>query len=97
MIISAVVQAIINSVDFGMSPAEAVTAPRIHCEGKRIHAEATVQGRVVEELRALGHKVEHGHLSFDPVMGRAHVVSALAGRLRGGADPRGGAGVAYAG
>jgi gamma-glutamyltranspeptidase/glutathione hydrolase len=96
VIISAVVQAIINSVDFGMSPVEAVTAPRIHCEGPRIHAEATVQGRVVEELRALGHQVEHGHLSFDPVMGRAHVVSALAGRLRGGADPRGGAGMAYA-
>jgi gamma-glutamyltranspeptidase/glutathione hydrolase len=39
--------------------------------------------------------VEQGYLSFDPVMGRAHVVSALDGRLRGGADPRGGAGVAY--
>ena len=97
VIISAVVQAIINSVDFGMSPVEAVTAPRIHCEGKRVYAEATVQGRVVEELRGLGHEVEQGYLSFDPVMGRAHVVSALDGGLRGGADPRGGAGVAYAG
>jgi hypothetical protein len=24
-------------IDFGMSPVEAVTVPRIHCEGKGIH------------------------------------------------------------
>jgi gamma-glutamyltranspeptidase len=70
--------------------------PRIHCEGGAIHAEATVQSRVVEELRALGHEVRHGHDSFDPVMGRAQVVTWLAGTLQGGSDPRGGAGVAYA-
>jgi len=29
-------------------------------------------------------------------MGRAHLVNASNGRVRGGADPRGGAGLAYA-
>ena len=96
MIISATLQAILNVVDFGMSPVEAVTVPRIHCEGKGIHAEATIQLSVVNELRAMGHTVQHSPHSFEPIMSRAHVISTIGGRLRGGADPRGGAGVAYA-
>ncbi len=95
VIISATLQAILNVIDFGMSPVEAVTVPRIHCEGRGIHAEATVQGAVVDELRALGHQVVHSPHSFEPIMSRAHVISTLGGRMRGGADPRGGAGVAY--
>ena len=33
VIISAVLQTIINIVDFEMSPLEPVTVPRIHCDG----------------------------------------------------------------
>ena len=33
---------------------------------------------------------------FEPMMSRAHVISTLGGKMRGGADPRGGAGVGYA-
>ena len=95
VIISATLQAILNVIDFGMSPVEAVTVPRIHCEGKGIHAEATVQRVVVDALRAMGHKVVHSAHSFEPIMSRAHVISTLGGRMRGGADPRGGAGVGY--
>jgi hypothetical protein len=43
----------------------------------------------------MGHKVVHSPHSFEPIMSRAHVISAIGGRMRGGADPRGGAGVAY--
>lgn len=96
VIISATLQAILNVVDFRMSPVEAVTVPRIHCEGKGIHAEATVQQDVVDALRAMGHEVIHSPHSFEPLMSRAHVISTIGGRVRGGADPRGGAGVAYA-
>lgn len=96
VIISATLQAILNVVDFGMSPVEAVTVPRIHCEGRGIQAEATVQASVVAALRAMGHQVTHSPHSFEPLMSRAHVIATLDGRLRGGADPRGGAGVAYA-
>ena len=96
VIISATLQAILNVVDFGMSPIEAVTVPRIHCEGKGIQAEATIQLDVIRELRAMGHEVTHSPISFEPIMSRAHVIAKLGGRLRGGADPRGGAGVAYA-
>jgi len=96
VIISAVLQSILNVVDFGMSPVEAVTVPRIHSEGRGITAEATVQLSVVRELEAMGHKVTHSPNSLEPQMSRAHLIVAENGRMRGGADPRGGAGVAYA-
>jgi len=96
VIISATLQAILNVVDFGMSPVEAVTVPRIHCEGLGIHTEATVPRSVIKELRALGHTVLQSAHSFEPSMSRAHVISTIGGRMRGGADPRGGAGVVYA-
>jgi gamma-glutamyltranspeptidase / glutathione hydrolase len=47
-------------------------------------------------LRGLGHKIVHSPHSFEPMMSRAHVISTLGGKMRGGADPRGGAGVGYA-
>jgi gamma-glutamyltranspeptidase/glutathione hydrolase len=94
VIISAVLQTILNIVDFAMSPVEAVTVPRIHHEGGAIHAEARVQENVVRDLEALGHQVEHSPISFNPVMARAHAISIdETGRWRGGADPRSGAGI----
>lgn len=96
VIISAVLQTILNIVDFGMSPVEAVTVPRIHCEGAAVHAEARVQGSVCRDLESLGHTVKQSVLSFDPVMSRGHVITVRDGTWQGGADPRGGGGVAYA-
>lgn len=96
VIISATLQGILNIVDFGMSPVEAVTVPRIHCEGRGIHAEATIQRSVIEKLRSMGHQVFHSPHSFEPIMSRAHVISTIGGQMRGGSDPRGGAGVSYA-
>ena len=97
VIISAVLQTILNIVDFGMSPVEAVTVPRIHCEGKAIHAEARLQDSEMNALQAMGHEVKRNAISFDPVMSRGHVIVVDEdGGWRGGADPRGGGGVAYA-
>lgn len=94
VIISAVLQSILNVVDFGMSPAEAVMAPRIHCEGGPILAEARMPARVRQELEKLGHTVQRSAVSFDPVMARAHLIQIDGeNRWRGGADPRGGGAV----
>lgn len=95
VIISAVLQTILNIVDFGMSPVEAVTVPRIHHEGGALHLEARAQDSVVAALERMGHRVERSPYSFDPVMARAHVAVAGPDGWRGGADPRGGGGVAY--
>lgn len=96
VIISSVLQTILNIVDFAMSPVEAVSAPRIHCEGGPIFAEARIEGRTVRELTAMGHDVRHSAISYDPQQSRAHAILVEDGRWRGGADPRGGGGVARA-
>ena len=96
VIISAVLTTIVNVIDFGMSAVEAVSFPRIHCEGGPVFCEARVQGDVVEGLRVLGHDARHSVISYDPVMSRAHAVLLRDGQVAGGADPRGGGGVAIA-
>ncbi|MCP5156127.1 MAG: gamma-glutamyltransferase [Ectothiorhodospiraceae bacterium] len=97
VIISSVLQTILNVVDFGMSPAEAVAATRIHCEGRAVHAEARMPDAVKRGLEGLGHTVRRSPVSYDPYMSRAHCIAiddARDARWRGGADPRGGGGVA---
>lgn len=91
-ICSGVVQAISNIVDFGMSPVEAVSAPRIHAEGDAIEAEARIPRAVVAALEARGHTVAHSFYSYDYTSGRPHIVTrdSRTGRLGGAADPRGG-------
>jgi gamma-glutamyltranspeptidase/glutathione hydrolase len=96
VIISSVLTTIVNAIDFGMSAVEAVSFPRIHCEGGPVFCEARVQGDVVEGLRALGHEVRHSPISYDPTMSRAHAILLRDGRPTGAADPRGGGGVAIA-
>jgi gamma-glutamyltranspeptidase/glutathione hydrolase len=96
VIISAVLTTIVNVIDFGMSAVEAVSFPRIHCEGGPVFCEARVPGDVVEGLLALGHEVRQSAISYDPTMSRAHAILLQGGRVTGGADPRGGGGVAIA-
>lgn len=96
VIISAVLTTIVNVIDFGMSAVEAVSFPRIHCEGGPVFCEARVQGDVVEGLRALGHEVRLSPISYDPTMARAHAILLRDGKATAGADPRGGGGVAIA-
>ncbi|HEV7266312.1 MAG TPA: gamma-glutamyltransferase [Falsiroseomonas sp.] len=96
VIISSVLTTIVNAIDFGMTAVEAVSFPRIHCEGGPVFCEARVQGDVVEGLRALGHEVRHSPVSYDPGMSRAHAIMLRDGKVAGGADPRGGGGVAVA-
>ncbi|WP_291296787.1 gamma-glutamyltransferase [Elioraea sp.] len=91
-IISSVAQTISNVIDFGMSAAEAVAAPRIHAEGSAVQAEARVSARVVDALRASGLAVEHRPYSYDPSFSRAQCLIADAGTWSGGSDPRTGSG-----
>ncbi|MCC7426662.1 MAG: gamma-glutamyltransferase [Alphaproteobacteria bacterium] len=92
-IISSVTQTISNIVDFAMSPAEAVAAPRIHAEGGPVQAEARIQATVIEGLRARGLKVERRPYAYDPTFSRAQVAMADgAGGWKVGSDPRTGSG-----
>ncbi len=91
-IISGVAQTISNLLDFGMSPVEAVSAPRIHCEGDTLEVEARFEQSVLAGLEARGHPVRRSYYSYDYTSGRPHVARRWpdGARLDGGADPRGG-------
>jgi len=48
---------IMNMIDFGMTPLEAVSAPRVHCEGGPVTVESRLLPGVVAELQRRGHEV----------------------------------------
>jgi gamma-glutamyltranspeptidase/glutathione hydrolase len=82
------VQIISNLVDFGMTPQEAISAPRFnHIEGTKVGLEPAIRPEVKEELRRRGHQVVGGNPES---FGGAHavVVDAACGALVGGSDPR---------
>ncbi len=96
VIISAVLQTIINIVVHAISPVEGVTVPSIHCEGGAVHVEARIEGSQIASLEALGHDVVQSSWSFDPVMARAHVIALDERGWRGGGNPRSGGDIAIA-
>ena len=91
-----VLQAIVNMVDFGMTPVEAVSAPRVHCEGGQVDVEARAYFAVKDEMEARGRTVSKSEYSYDPFFSLVHVATAdpATGRLEGAADPRGRGGLA---
>ena len=85
---SAVSQAISNVIDFGMSPVEAVVAPRWHSEGTPVYAELRIPRRVIGELRQRGMEVVHSNHNYEPAFANVQIAMAVDGGFRGGSDPR---------
>src|SRR5205809_70704 len=57
-IMSAVTQTIVNVVDFGDGPQDAVNRPRVHDEGEGVLVDSRIPESVRAELADLGHKVQ---------------------------------------
>jgi gamma-glutamyltranspeptidase/glutathione hydrolase len=57
-IMSALVQSLVNVLDFGLGVQDAVTAPRIHCEGPVTEVDAHVGQVIADGLVGLGHQVK---------------------------------------
>lgn len=93
-ITSAVLQAIVNLVDFGMSPVEAVSAPRFHSEGRALFCEDRVPQRTVARLREKGIEIEQSPYNYHSSFGRVQCVSRSGEEYRGASDPRGDGGCA---
>jgi gamma-glutamyltranspeptidase/glutathione hydrolase len=90
-IVSGVVQTILNMLVNRMTPAEAVSAARIHCEGPEVDCEARIPTATIAELKRRGLAPRHSVFSYDYASGRPHVAVRYAdGSLGGGADPRAG-------
>lgn len=85
---SAVSQAISNIIDFGMSPVEAVSAPRFHSEGNPVYCEARVSARTVAAMRARGVTVEQSLMNYENKFGCVQLAMLDDTGFRGGSDPR---------
>ncbi len=83
---SALTQTLVNLIDFGMSPFEAVAAPRISVTGNTIDLSNRIPRYVSDELAARGQRVARSHLSY--AFAAPHLLSRIGGRLQGGADPQ---------
>lgn len=57
-IMSAVMQCIINVIDYGMGIQDAVSFPRIHCEDANLLVDSRIDPAVIDDLRARGHQVD---------------------------------------
>ena len=87
-IMSAVVQSLVNVLDFGTGVQEAVSAPRVHCEGPRTEAEARLDPAVRSALEQRGHRlhvIEETMSSFSFARPNGILIDAD-GRLHGGVN-----------
>jgi gamma-glutamyltranspeptidase/glutathione hydrolase len=93
-IITGVLQALLNVLDHGLSPVEAVSAPRFDCQSAKLDCEARIPSWVKAELATRGFEVVPNPAPY----GQFALVQAITrdpatGRLAGGADPRSGGAV----
>ena len=92
VIVSAVFQSILNSINYNMTPTEAVSAPRIHTESGKVFLEARIRSDHKEKLAELGFNVVQEQFPYNPMMARSQLIAIdeKSGELSGGSDPRGG-------
>ena len=86
-IITAVLQVLLNVIDFGMNIQDAVDAPRFHHQWKpdRLYLENGISPDTVALLKARGHAVEY---SSGVVLARVEAILIDAGWLQGATDSR---------
>ena len=87
-IITAVLQVILNVVDFGMNVQDAVDFPRVHHQWKpdRLDYERGVSPDTLAVLRKMGYVIEEAH---PRVLARVETIEVSGGFLQGGHDDRG--------
>ena len=86
--ISAVLQVIVNVVDFGLDVQEAISSPRLHCDATTTTVDSRVGAKVIDELSALGHRVRAIEEDILVVsLGRPSAIRLDGAGLRGGLDP----------
>jgi gamma-glutamyltranspeptidase/glutathione hydrolase len=87
-IVTGILQTIVNVLDHGMTPVEAVSAPRVDYQGDVVQAEARIPVAVTDGLSSLGYEVSRRTLNYDSYFSRPQVIVSVDGRLEGASDPR---------
>jgi len=89
-IIDAVLQLILNHMEFGMDAQAAIDAPRIDASGDEIVVDARIPAAVRDDLARRGHRVAAVEESIAPRFFASPVIVARdssTGALTGGVDP----------
>ena len=89
-VMTAVLQVVLNALDFGMGMQAAISAPRIHCETGAVHADVRLPAEATEGLRRMGHEVVLREETFlSSYFGRPNgvLIDRQNGVLRGGVEP----------
>lgn len=96
-ILTANTQVVVNIFVHGMSPVEAICAPRMYCEAQYFDLEPRLYYNVKDELEGQGYQLQKSELSYDPFFASVHAVQRdpATGALRGAADPRGRGGLSW--
>ncbi len=85
---SGVMQTLVNILDFGMTPTEAVVAPRLHSEGPKVFCEARVPQRTQRALRDKGMVVEQSLYHYHASFARPQCIVLEGDSYRAASDPR---------
>jgi gamma-glutamyltranspeptidase/glutathione hydrolase len=93
-ITSGVLQSLSNVVDFGMTPVEAVVAPRFHTEGSPVFCEQRIPRRTVNALRDRGVPLQASLYNYHASFARPQLVMIDGPTYRGASDPRSDGGAA---
>jgi gamma-glutamyltranspeptidase / glutathione hydrolase len=88
-IVTGILQVLVNVLDHGMTPSEAVSAPRVDFQGDVVQVEGRVPLSVSGGLEKRGYKVNRRTLNYDSYFSRPQViVREKDGFLHGASDPR---------
>ena len=92
VIVSAVFQALLNSINFNMTATESVSSPRIHTESGKVFLESRFRSDYKDILLSDGFDVVQQPFPLNPMMARAQLITydELTDQYDGGSDPRGG-------
>jgi len=82
----AILQVLLNLLDWGMGMQEAVMAPRFSATSDALDISNRIPRETERALRAAGEEVRRSHLSY--AFAGVHGISMFDGRLEGGADPQ---------
>ena len=94
-IVTSVLQVIVGVVDGKLSAVEAVSAPRVHCEGGPVFVEGRVSRAAREALAQAGFDLRPMPTNYAPGFGRNQLITIDAGgNFRGASDPRRDGGIA---